>query len=70
MSHDHWHGGEGHQSVHERADDIQGEASSEDHQGSPRKGRQRRYLIASKMTIQSDGCVGSADHAPTGRIVC
>jgi nucleoid DNA-binding protein len=36
----------GHQSVHERADDVQGEASSEGHQGSPGKGCQRRYLVA------------------------
>jgi hypothetical protein len=43
-------GAEGHQSVHERADDIQGEASSEDHRGSPGKGCQRRYLVASKIT--------------------
>src|ERR1700683_2986319 len=45
----------GHQSIHERADDIQGEASSEDHQGSPVKGCQRRYLVAVARFRWPDG---------------
>jgi hypothetical protein len=39
-----------HQPVHKRADDIQGETSSEDHQGSPGKSRQRRGGLAACRT--------------------
>ena len=48
---------QGHQPVHKGANSFQGEASSEDHQGSSGKGCQRRYIVASKTTVELDRCV-------------
>ena len=44
----------GHQSVHKRANSIQGEAGAEDHQGSPSKGYQRCSGLAPRTLIDSD----------------
>src|SRR5262249_27475350 len=41
-------GAKRHQSVHKGANNIQGEASQEDHQGAPGEGRQRCSVVASK----------------------
>ena len=40
-----------HQSVRKGANNIQGEAGSEDHQGSASKGCQRRSIVASKTSM-------------------
>jgi nucleoid DNA-binding protein len=58
-------GAERHQSVHEGANNIQGEAGSEDHQGSPGKGYERRRIVASETSIEFDGQRGALGHAPT-----
>jgi hypothetical protein len=49
------------------ANSIQGEASSEDHQGSPGKGCQRRYSLV--PVIECDGQRGAIHHAPSIRQV-
>jgi hypothetical protein len=48
-------GAERHQSVHKGADNIQGEAGSEDHQGSAGKGRQGRGIVASRWSMRCGG---------------
>ena len=45
-------GAERHQSVHKAADNIQGKAGSEDHQGSAGKGRQGCCIVASETLIE------------------
>jgi hypothetical protein len=49
----------------EYGDGVQGEAGSEDHQGSPGKGCQRRGIVASKTSMEYDGQRRAMEHAPT-----
>jgi tripartite-type tricarboxylate transporter receptor subunit TctC len=49
------------QSVHKGANNIQGEARSEDHQGSAGKGCQRRSIVAAKTSMGYDGRRGATD---------
>ena len=56
---------ERHQSVHKGTDDIQGEAGSKDHQGTPGEGCQRRGVVTSKTSMEYDGQCGAMDDALT-----
>jgi hypothetical protein len=51
--------------VHKGANNIQGEAGSEDHKGSAGKGCQRCGVVASKISMEHDGGRGAMEHAPT-----
>ncbi|SRR5713101_6080331 len=56
-------GEERHQSLHKGTDDIQSEARSEDHQGTPGEGCQGRGVVASKTSMGHDGQCGAVRHA-------
>ena len=56
----------GHQSVHKRANSIQGEAGAEDHQGSPSKGYQRCSGLAPRTLIDFRRPIAMRSHKRLG----